>query len=98
MCGGRGQPLQGVGEGDEGVGGVERHGQDGVTVVVPVNNQPGPLQPAVESQGGEGGHTWRGDISRTLIGGAPTLLPSHWSLRQLSYAIKNQLVASKAPY
>ena len=39
----------------------------------------------------------------TLIGRAPTLLRSHWSRapeccwRQQSYAIKNQLVASKAP-
>ena len=40
-----------------------------------------------------------------LIGRDPTFLRSHWSrdifivmLRQLSYAIKNQLKAPKAPY
>ena len=42
-------------------------------------------------------------VFSTLIGPAPTKLGSHWSrvsecfLRQQSYAIKNQLVASKAP-
>ena len=43
-------------------------------------------------------------VFSTLIGRAPTKLGSHWSrgseccLRQQSYALKNQLVASKAPY
>ena len=55
VCGGRCPPLHYVGEGDEGVGGVESQGQDGVAVVVPVNHQPGPLQPAVERQAGQGG-------------------------------------------
>ena len=58
--GGRCPPLQDVGEGDEGVGGVESQGQDGVAVVVPVHHQPGALQPAVESQQGQGGHSRRG--------------------------------------
>ena len=57
---GRCPPLQDVGEGDEGVGGVKSQGQDGVAVVVPVDNQPGPLQPAVESQAGQSGHSGRG--------------------------------------
>ena len=44
------------------------------------------------------------EVWSTLIGRGMSRLVSHWStasivlLRQQSYAIKNQLVASKAPY
>ena len=60
MCRCRRPPLQRVGQPDQGMAGTESEGQYGVAVVVPVNYQPGPLQPAVESQAGQSGHSWGG--------------------------------------
>ena len=60
MCRCRRPPLQRVGEPDQRVGWTESEGQYGVAVVVPVNHQPGPLQPAVESQAGQSRDSWGG--------------------------------------